>query len=1284
MKRKMALLLAGIMTVASLPINTFAQSPTLFRPASTYLSRSPLPAPNRTAFVEQGAGPAGQVSGDVTGNDRVNHWIEGGNLIIELPNLQENFTTNGPVQFDLELQNAEWFFRNVGDPNTAGLGFATYNTSNGTWNQANGTYTRQVSEGRERNYTMQVFSGDPRRATLTLSELATGNTQVNNSVENNNTSNNNTVNNNNVEDNVDENNNVDNGNTNNSNDEEMLATSANVVPESKPEEKKIEENKPVDKKRLENKTEENKTQENKATEIKKPEIKTTNNEKAGTELPEKELKTKEKVTSKEQSQEKLENKTKENKVETSVKPANEAPVKETPANEAPAKVTPKTAAVAVASIAVDAISPADDIGFTRNAGANDGYQHIRDAHGQVADAVNDISTAIAQTSSGNGTVGGVRGPVEGADGKIREAQGFLADETPVSTVNSDLSNAVAALGQATDALDAMEGDDTQDLETGANFDALTTALTNASNAAISARTALSNALPAAPGNGNGNVGGNVIRSGDIISIPLAVRTTGENEDSSIRVRTGNPIPVETDRRIFALGRQEGLTTTVVSNPRTGRDRVEIPSIGILENRIGAFPESGTFEIVAPSGYRFANLPADAALRPEGGIGAGTNFTQSLRLRDNNNRILEVTYSNLARSTRLTGSFAITGLTLVSDNPESIREGDIFLEIRNVGNPQVVTSQRFLAGRAADWRVAMTVIGDAPQLVNGRLYGVEKTDVNDQAHRAARVRVEENVENAWWAQRTTTFTLPEQVRVRKVEFNNIRNISNYNELNGSFYNDRNRSGSANVRVNDNVITLSNLQTSNTGRASFEMDLWLNIESGFTGNIPLVLGGAGINNGNNTNNDQSVVIATAINPVRLNVDVTNVRLGYQFVPVGNFSIIETAPGALRQGEQVFLTITDNVSNDVTIASGFDWNVATGDLRIRNIRTGSNLSLNNNNNNNRNNVNVSFEIDRESSQASEIQFSNVQVRLGNNVAGSGSHDYDLVVWGPAIAANFEGVRPDNDRDLETINRNDFFREAGIRAKYITVQSTANNILSNVVRATAGNPVIMINDTPHQMDTAPYISPESDSMMVPVRFISMGLGVEPNRVLWSPDTSTVTIDAGQRILQFQTNSSMMRINGIEIPMLNANGQPVYSEVRDERAFIPMRALGEALNVHVSWEPATATATFDPTRTPERGQTFSVAQNDNTADYGNYNSTNNNTNNTNTNTNQNNGATTNSASYQNGTNGYTNGNENGTNDMNQSDTRYQGTQVRSRGLFNRAGMVQQSRPVNNNTIVNR
>ena len=1100
MKRKLAVLLAGVITIASMPMNVFVAEPFVTgTPAVTRLSRSVMLAPSRTAFLEAGASD-GAMSGEVANSDQIQHWVEGGNFNIIF---QEDHPTDRPVQFTLDLDNAEWFFRNAGSADTGNLGRATFNTANGTWDETTRVYTRTGTTSPELAYTLQVSAGNPSRATVTITEAARS--AVNN--------------------------------------RDVVQASAYVAADTKT---------PKDKEKPESKL---------ASPTTKPEVEI------------KEDKTKEK-------KEKLEIKTAPN-----AKP--EVEIKEDKTKEKPAK----TAAVEVANIQVDAMSPYEDA-----------YDHLRTALSEAENAENYIGTARG-LAVGTSTIAQVETPTTNARDAVVLAQASLYGETAVGTVNTELQDAFDELEVALSALVDMEVTDNTDpfLTTGYEhtefMEALGLAETSLGEAVVSLNSVIPVPVPPAPPAPGPTLNGGV-RDGEIVSIPLVVRTIGENVDASIRVSQSNPVSIQTDRRVFSQATQVGLTTTSISSPRSGRDRVEIPSIGISENRIGAFPTSGSFELVAPSGYHFANIANGNGLTLEGGVNPGIAWDSTMELR-NDATVLRVTYENLVRSTTMTGTLALTNLTLVASNADSIRSGDIYLNIRNVGSPAVVTPQRFLAGTVADWGLNMVAIGTAPELINGRLRGIERTDVADQYHRAATVRVEERVENAWWAQRSTTFTLPEQVRVRKVEFNNVRNISNYEELQGSFYNDRNRAASANVRVNDNIVTLTGLQTSNTSRASFEMDLWLNIESGFEGDINLEIGGSALTDDNLT---QSVKIATAINPVQVNAEVTNVRVGYQFVPVGDFSIVEKVEGALLANEQIFISVTDNMFSDMHIAPGFDWEVTQGDIRVRNMRTGTNLWLNNNNNNN---VNLSFEVERQSTEPSEISFSNVQVRLVGNVpASSQGIGHDLVVWGPAIAANFEGIR-DEDAD---INRNDFFREAGIRTSFVNVEeanvnANANSALTNIVKVTANSPVIRVNDTEMVMDTAPFVSTLSDSMMVPVRFVSMGLGIEAHRVLWSPDTSTVTVDAGERIIQFQTNSSIMRINGIEVPMLNANGQPVYSEVRDERAFIPFRALADALNIFIDWDAATATATFDPTRPATRAQGNNINLEGRTiAYYGNYN----------------------------------------------------------------------------------
>jgi|GEM_PF-2481045 len=1144
MKRKLAFLLAGAISVSAMPMNAFAEPLVTGTPAVTRLSRSVILAPGRTAFLEPGANASPNVSGEVSNSDYISHWVEGGNFNIVF---QEDHPIDTPVQFTVDLDNAEWFFRGSGSGDTGTLGSATFNSANGSWDPSTRIYTRTAGSASELAYTLQVSAGNPSRATVTITEPARSGARA---------------------------------------AENDVVAAANIKEDKEKKEKP----------------------ESSASPTSKPEVETK-------EAPTKETDEKiDKASKKEdKADKKLEKKDKTeklDKIEKSAKP------------EKTAKPGSETSSVAVSSIQVDAMSPFAD--FTH---MNSALQYISEAEGYIADA----NAAIALA----GDIESVETPVTNARTAISNARTEIDGDATVVNAYDELELAYDELIVALGALTAMEVTDNQDpLETsGANFDALDDAL-GLAVAALGVADGILDAIVSAPPVTSGGV-----RNGEIVSIPLVVRTLDENVDSSIRVSQASPVNIQGYRRVFSQATQTGLTTTSISSPRSGRDRIEIPSIGIFENRIGSLPVSGTFELVAPSGFHFANLSGNV-LALEGGLTEGVSWTSSMELR-NDATVLRVTYSDLVKSSTMTGTLAITNLALVASNADNVREGDIYLNVRNVGSPAVVTPQRVLAGTVADWGVNIQTIGTAPELVSGRLRGIERTDVVDQHHRAATVRVEESIANAWWSQRSTTFTLPEQVRVRKVEFSNVRNVSNYDVLQGSFYNDRNRAASANVRVNDNVVTLSGLQTNNTARASFEMDLWLNIESGFEGDINLEIGGSALTD--NANNNQSVTIASAISPVRLDADVTNVRLGYQFVPVGNFRIIENVPGALIANEQVFVSLTDNNFADMHIASGFDWDITQGDLRVRNMRTGTNLWLGNNQNN-RNNVNLSFEVERQSTEPSEIEFSNVQVRLGGNVPisnqAAAGRGYDLVVWGPAIAANFEGIMEDDSE----INRNDFFREPGIRTNFVNVEegsTNTNGTLTNVVRVTANSPIIRVNNEEMIMDTAPFVSTRSNSMMVPVRFISMGLGVESHRVMWSPDTSTVTVDAGERIIQFQTNSSIMRINGIEVPMLNANGEPVYSEVRDERAFIPFRALADALNIFIDWDSATATATFDPTRPSSRAQSILDLEGRTIAQYGNYNVTN-------TNQNAQNQPSNNYTTNQNQTNGYNyNTNQNQTNGYN-------------------------------------
>ena len=571
--------------------------------------------------------------------------------------------------------------------------------------------------------------------------------------------------------------------------------------------------------------------------------------------------------------------------------------------------------------------------------------------------------------------------------------------------------------------------------------------------------------------------------------------------------------------------------------------------------------------------------------------------------------IQFNMTNLRYSTRMPGRIIITGATLIAEDPDRmpVQDREISLTIRNLPSGTSYTEESFVVGRMSDYIVTLTRRGDnIPELISGRLDShIVRTGsvsdavytITDENHRAADVRVEEAITNAWWAARATEFRLPEGVRILRARFLNLTHLDSdsvttltNNPRSGNpvdFFNTGIRENNS-ILVRDNVLTISRLGVTTSGtnnRARFDLRLWLNIDVGFEGDIDLSLAGSSMIP---ESANQSVTIARAIRPIEVHTRVSDIRVGYQFVSVADFDIVENVPGALRHGETVYISVTDEISVDMNIAPGFRTNVSDGNIRISDVMLRSALGSTGQVIEGQ----LRFDIERESTEASTISFTDVQVKVSHTVPFSniGLHSQrgiNLVVWGPAVAANFEGLIS-GIRNASAfpsggvLQTRDFFPTPGIRANYINVITPAPggiNEFINEVRASIGNPVILVNGNQYTMPVAPYVSPVSNSTMVPVRFISLALGLPETAVRWDPTNSTVTVDAGNRIVQFQTGSYHYTVNGVAMPMTSPDGLPVTLEIREERAFVPFRALGEAFGIAVTWDQESTTAIFNERR---------------------------------------------------------------------------------------------------------
>jgi hypothetical protein len=693
-------------------------------------------------------------------------------------------------------------------------------------------------------------------------------------------------------------------------------------------------------------------------------------------------------------------------------------------------------------------------------------------------------------------------------------------------------------------------------------------------------------------------------SGASIYIPIVVELVGDKDEYRIRVSDSGNTTISETSHVFA-SKADGKTKTYVKDTVTARSEFELKRIIIEEKKLGSIKD-GSFYLKAPKGYEFKNTSVKVGIEPGLSGSVESSVTYDNRRDKTDHSVLLVSVKGIKPSTDVKGALYLENVVLIAEDEETIKAGDVNLKIENYGSSTIYTEESFKVATASDYTIELKRVKDTiPTLVSGRYEGSVKYDnknknfsgmtdnLDDEYHKAATVKVSEKIPAAWWSERTTKLTLPEDVTILKAEFDEIKNLvdASKNDLrtgtNGTtayFYNTQKKVNR--VIVDDNELTITNIKIANDDKnnlkkASFELDLWLGMAANFEGDIDLTLSGSAVEKSTNADYPK-VTIAKAIKPVEVKVDkVSEVQVGYQYFTVSDFSITETAAGNLLKGREVRVSITDGISIDMEIAKGFVAKVTEGDLKISNVTTSSVLSTRPNANT-KTEGQITFEIDRESDEASTISFSNVQVKVSRNVpysnlSASDDRGIDLVVWGDAIAANYYQLA-ENDED-KLVNQNDLFTVPGVSAKYINVVTVANDASSefkNTVKVTIGNPVIKINDQDFTMPVAAYVSTASNSTMVPVRFVANALGLADEAVKWDDANKTVTVDAGTRIVQFQIGNTNYLVNGVSVPMVSPDGLPVAAEITSERAFIPFRALGEAFNVTVGWDAATSTATYN------------------------------------------------------------------------------------------------------------
>ena len=134
--------------------------------------------------------------------------------------------------------------------------------------------------------------------------------------------------------------------------------------------------------------------------------------------------------------------------------------------------------------------------------------------------------------------------------------------------------------------------------------------------------------------------------------------------------------------------------------------------------------------------------------------------------------------------------------------------------------------------------------------------------------------------------------------------------------------------------------------------------------------------------------------------------------------------------------------------------------------------------------------------------------------------------------------------------------------------------------VFAASGTIRITVNGSPIDSDVEPFID-ANDRTMVPVRFISEAMTAD---VDWDDVTSTVTVVRDTTVITLQIGSRELSINGAVILM------DTEAVIKDDRTFVPVRFIAEALGLTVGWNEADSTVSLTTDDWDEADSTVSVS----------------------------------------------------------------------------------------------
>ncbi|MFQ7475615.1 copper amine oxidase N-terminal domain-containing protein [Anaerotignum sp.] len=645
--------------------------------------------------------------------------------------------------------------------------------------------------------------------------------------------------------------------------------------------------------------------------------------------------------------------------------------------------------------------------------------------------------------------------------------------------------------------------------------------------------------------------------GMVIGIDLSkmvMDKTSKGKTATISVDSDDATVTNGDDLVFASVESKGIKASVKDTVDVATEEVaEIKELKIepaVGDTLGAVAKNGTdIRLKLNSGFEF--VKSDLTLSTN----KGTPVPDVAWDDD------EVTFENIGDG--ITGAewFKIDGLKVEATSAKSGSTATIKVYVD--GNDTVSVE----VAKVVDYTVSMSVDEDedVPVIYSG--VSVDNKGITDDSdHESLEVTIEESFAGAWNNSKDFTLSVPEGVYITDV----VSPTLEESELNG--YDDEKAWFEAAYEEGDYVdLTFKRrgwTETDPNGNGDASKDpakltftLVLVADPNFEGDVTLKLTGDAVD-------EQEVTVAKFVKPYVVEAQQNDMQIDYRNTEIPTSVVVKEAEAGLWDKGTEFVLSLDKIDFDdegkITVDNKSGLEVKDDEVKTTKV-DGDDA--------------VYFVVDsRSDDEAATVTISGLQLYMDRSLP-AGAYDLEMVSpemnkpYEETVVLNGTKDKVDGKNNRTIADINDDFVSYTAKAGFVNIVTAGRedtDSFTTKVVVPVGEKYVISGETKQEIPVPAYINADGYTML-PLRAVSVALGINSNNVLWDQSTRTATIMYGSKIISMTSGQKVVYVNAAPIPAATS------VEIKDGRMFLGLRDLGNALGVtDITWDQATKTATLN------------------------------------------------------------------------------------------------------------